>query len=230
MFDGKYKAITFSYDDGITQDIRLIEIFNKYGLKATFNLSSALLGTNRTIVRNGKDVSHNKVSPDSVRSIYEGHEIASHTLTHPVLTDLSDEEVIREVEQDRLNLSELAGYEVVGLAYPHGTSFINDHIAQLVKEKTGIRYARTTSSSYTFAPEPDLYQLGASTPSVHLDKMFAMGEEFVNLKADTPQIFYIWGHSFEFDANDTWERFEEFCQFISGRDDIYYGTNKDVLL
>ena len=44
MLSGINKAITFSYDDGVTQDKRLIEIFNKYGLKATFNLNSELLG------------------------------------------------------------------------------------------------------------------------------------------------------------------------------------------
>ena len=38
------KAITFSYDDGVTQDKRLVDIFNKYGLKATFNINSELLG------------------------------------------------------------------------------------------------------------------------------------------------------------------------------------------
>ena len=45
MFDGKMKAVTFSYDDAVTQDKRLIEIFHKYDLKATFNLNSGLLGT-----------------------------------------------------------------------------------------------------------------------------------------------------------------------------------------
>ncbi len=35
MFNRKMKAVTFSYDDGVTQDIRLIDMFNKYGLKAT---------------------------------------------------------------------------------------------------------------------------------------------------------------------------------------------------
>lgn len=40
MWNGKKKAVTFSFDDGVTQDIRLIEIFNKYGLKGTFNLNS----------------------------------------------------------------------------------------------------------------------------------------------------------------------------------------------
>ena len=43
MFGGINKAITFSYDDGVTQDVRLIEIFNKYNIKATFNLNLELL-------------------------------------------------------------------------------------------------------------------------------------------------------------------------------------------
>ena len=34
---GKAKAVTFSYDDGVQQDKRLAEIFDKYGMKATFN-------------------------------------------------------------------------------------------------------------------------------------------------------------------------------------------------
>ena len=40
--DGKTKVLTLSYDDGVVQDIRLIEIMNKYGLKGTFNINSAL--------------------------------------------------------------------------------------------------------------------------------------------------------------------------------------------
>jgi peptidoglycan/xylan/chitin deacetylase (PgdA/CDA1 family) len=44
-WNGKKKALTFSYDDGVLQDIRLIELFNKYGMKATFNLNSEKLGT-----------------------------------------------------------------------------------------------------------------------------------------------------------------------------------------
>ena len=39
--DGKTKVLTLSYDDGVVQDIRLIEIMNRYGLKGTFNINSA---------------------------------------------------------------------------------------------------------------------------------------------------------------------------------------------
>lgn len=43
-FNNKYKkAITFSFDDGNLDDVRLVEILNKYNLKATFNLNSSML-------------------------------------------------------------------------------------------------------------------------------------------------------------------------------------------
>ena len=120
MFNGKMKAITFSYDDGVTQDKRLIEILDKYDLKATFNINSELLGKEGSLIRDDKHVNHIKNNPKDIKKIYRNHEVAAHTLTHPFLPDLSDEEIIRQVEQDRLNLSELVGYEVVGMAYPCG--------------------------------------------------------------------------------------------------------------
>ena len=110
MYNGKMKAITFSYDDGVTQDIRLIEIFNKYNLKCTFNLNSGKLGMEGSLSwPDGKSVNHTKVKAEDVKAIYDGHEVAVHSLTHPNLTKLSDEEIIRQVEQDRINLSELCG-------------------------------------------------------------------------------------------------------------------------
>ena len=40
---GRTKALTFSYDDGVIADRRLIEIFRENGLKGTFNLNGASL-------------------------------------------------------------------------------------------------------------------------------------------------------------------------------------------
>jgi peptidoglycan/xylan/chitin deacetylase (PgdA/CDA1 family) len=97
MFNGKMKAVTFSFDDGVTQDIRLIEIFNKYGIKCTFNLNSELLGKDGELTYEGKKCTHNKVKPHEVASIYKDHEVAVHTLTHPNLTQIADEkEIIRQ--------------------------------------------------------------------------------------------------------------------------------------
>ena len=67
MFNGKMKAVTFSYDDAVTQDKRLIQILDKYGLKATFNINSELLGKENKLFRGNTWVDHNKVKPEEVR-------------------------------------------------------------------------------------------------------------------------------------------------------------------
>ena len=51
------------------------------------------------------------------------------------------------------------------------------------------------------------------------------------METDKPQIFYMWGHSYELDYElDYWSRLEEFLALISNKDDIFYGTNSEVLL
>lgn len=232
MFNGKMKAITFSYDDGVTQDKRLIELFNKYGLKATFNINSELLGHPGELVRNGARVSHIKNKPEDVRHIYAGHEIAAHTLTHPLLPSIGDDkEIIRQVEQDRLNLSELAGYEVVGFAYPCGGQNFDRRVSELIRNNTGIKYARHIISNHSFALQDNLYEF---SPTVYhhgeWDKMLELAERFIALDAKEPSILYIWGHAYEFDIADTWDKFEELLKLVSGKNDIFYGTNREVLL
>ncbi len=231
MFHGKMKAVTFSYDDGVTQDQRLIRLFEKYGLKCTFNLNSGLLGHPGSLIREDVTVAHVKPRACEIRAIYEGHEIAGHTLTHPALSKLSDDDIIKEDAEDRLALSEIVGYEVVGMAYPGGTGCINEHVADLVRTKTGVRYARTTTSTHSFDLQDDLILLN---PTVYhhreWDALFALGEAFLSLQPERPQLFYIWGHAYEFDIHGDWERFEDFCRLISGQPDIFYGTNREVLL
>lgn len=51
--DGKKKALTLSYDDGVEQDRRLVEILNRYGIKATFNINSGVQ-TGASAWQNGK--------------------------------------------------------------------------------------------------------------------------------------------------------------------------------
>ena len=228
---GKTKAITFSYDDGTVQDIRLIELLNKYNLKCTFNLNSELLSTPNILIRDNKRINHYKIHKNDVKYVYEGHEIAVHTLTHPNLTKCEDDEVIRQVELDRQNLSELAGYDVVGMAYPCGGVNNDDRVAEIIKNHTGIQYSRTITSTDSFDLQTNLYRFNPTGWHLNLDKMMSLGKEFIEMKSDTPKIFYIWGHSFEMDYDsDCWGKLEEFFKLISNRNDIFYGTNKEVLL
>lgn len=231
MFHGKMKAVTFSYDDGVTQDQRLIGLFNRYGLQGTFNLNSGLLGQPGSLLREDVTVAHVKPRPCEIRHIYAGHEIAAHTLTHPMLTKLPEDEVVRQVEEDRLALSDLAGYEVVGMAYPGGGVNFDARVAGIIREKTGVRYARTTVSSGGFAPQRDLYAFQPTVYHHHgLDEMMRLGEAFLAADAQEPMLLYVWGHAYEFDIFDDWARMEDFCRMISGHPDVFYGTNREVLL
>ena len=228
MWNDKKKAITFSFDDGCRRDEDVVRILNKYGLKATFNLNSALLGTHFA-----RDDNY-KISPAEAAVLYKGHEVAAHTLSHPTLTLLPDDKTIAyQVEQDRLDLEKLVDEKVVGFAYPgngDGEVF-DDRIEKILAEQTGVRYARTPLSSYDFEIPTDLYRL---KPTVHLidEKLFYLAEEFVNLKTDEPKLFFIWGHGFELDNGDGFDlgTFDVFCRYISDKKDIFYGTNAQVLL
>lgn len=229
MFGGKKKAITFSYDDGVTQDIRLIEILDRYGLKATFNLNSQLLGMSGQLICDGVKVAHNKVASNDVAKIYKNHEIAVHTLTHPNLTTLDDTEIIRQVEDDRLNLSKLCGYEVIGMAYPCGGVNNDDRVAQIIKNNTGVKYARTITSSHNFEKRNNLYRFNPTAYHLEKNHLMRLAEEFLKLDTNASSVFYIWGHSYEFDIEQSWDWFEDFCRLIGGHDNVFYGTNREVI-
>ena len=62
------------------------------------------------------------------------------------------------------------------------------------------------------------------------DTLFSLGEKFLASTPEHDEIFYVWGHSYEFDADDSWGRFEEFLRMMSGKSDILYLTNREALL
>ncbi len=233
MFDGKCKAVTFSFDDGVLQDARLIKLFEKYNLKGTFNINSARLGEKGELPCRGITVDHSRFGAEELRGVYDGHEVAAHTLTHPYLIKIEDdEEVVRQVEEDRLRLSELMGYEVVGFAYPGGGPNCDDRLVNLVKGRTGAKYARTVGVTNGFAFPADLFAFQATT-SDGQENNLELAEAFLKEPADAEhvKVFYLYGHSYSFDADpDSWKRMEAICEMISNRADIFYGTNKEILL
>ena len=250
MWQGKNKAITFSFDDFILQDVRLISLFDKYGLKATFNANSeffgkvasrvsfAIDGDGDEVIINGrklrkKTVDKIHIDEKDVVDIYKNHEIAGHTLRHRKLPLLNDEEIIEQVEKDRLNLERLTGKKIVGFAYPGGGKgpVFDDRVIRILREKTSVKYARTNNQSFSFEMPKDLYALDMTAHFADIDKLFSLAKEFLDKEYDHPVCFSIWGHSYELDDGyATWEEFEEFLKFISDRKDVFYGTNAEVYL
>ncbi len=224
MWDGKKKAVTFSYDDGIVMDRRLVEIFNRYNMKATFNLNSGIqTGANSFDI---KGMPVYRMNMAGLKELYAGHEIAVHTLTHANLSKCDEETIYNEIARDKENLERYYGQKVEGMAYPFGV--YNDTVIRIAKE-CGIRYARTVIETGDFEISENLLELKASAHHSRAD-LFDMIHRFLEMEPEKPQLLYIWGHSYEFEVGQNWDRIEEICRLLAGKDDIYYGTNSQVLL
>ena len=218
--DFKYKAVTLSYDDGTVYDRKLISILDKYGLKCTFNLNSELFGIGRNLKK------------DEATELYADspHEVAVHGAKHLSLTEVSPEVATREIITDRENLEKQFGRIVKGMAYAYGT--YNDTVVEILRN-CGVKYARTVNATYKFDIPTDWLRLPATCHHNYKD-LDALTDEFLSLKevdyywANSPKLFYMWGHSYEFNDNDNWEVIEKFAEKVGNRDDIWYCTNGEV--
>ncbi len=222
------KIFTLSFDDGTVQDRRFVPMLNQRGIKATFNLNSGLFGTIHDIDHEGIIVNHNEILPDEVKSLYRGHEIAVHTVHHPNLLLCDDDTVRHEVGDDKRALEALCGYEVVGMAYPGGP-FFDDRVISLIRS-CGIRFARAVGSTHDFTP-PENFLAWYPTSYERDEDLFELGERFISTPDpdDRALLFYVWGHSFEFDKLHSWERFTRFLDMMAGRSDIRYMTNREAM-
>lgn len=222
---GKAKALTLSYDDGVEQDVRLLEIMDKHGLKGTFNLNSGEYSPEGTVFEKGRI--HRRLSEAAVTELYgkNGHEVAVHGLTHPFLEQLPQNACVYEICEDRKRLEKQFGTIVRGMAYPFGT--YSDEVVEVLKNN-GIVYARTVWSSNSFDIPTNWLRL---RPTCHHDeeKFEELTDKFINEAPErAPWLFYLWGHSYEFEQNNNWSRIEGFAEKIGGRDDIWYANNIEI--
>ena len=220
---GKRKAFNITYDDGILQDVRFVELLNKYGLKGTFNLNSQLMEQEFEWVHpNGMVVK--RLSKDAVRHLYDGHEVASHTLTHPYMTGKSEEEQMGEIGEDKRRLEELFGRVVAGFAVPF--SYYDEKIAACVR-KCGFEYGRCSEPSHSYSPWQDVYRW--KTGIFHLAPGFM---DFVDGFFHTDEelaLCQIVGHSYDLDAEQMWETMEGIFRKIAEDPDILPMTHLEIV-
>lgn len=214
--EGREKALTFSYDDGVIQDKRFVKLLNDHGMKGTFNINTGLCGTGR------------HMSEEEIRELFADgrHEVAVHMLTHAHPEELPPVGITHEVLTDRVNLEHMFGGIVRGMAYPYG-NFGDKTVAVL--QSCGIAYARTTVCTGKFEIPTDWLRLPATCK--HTDpRLMDLAKTFVEFKTpDKPRMFYLWGHTYEFDDSDNWNVIEEFMDFMGGREDtIWYATNIEI--
>ena len=209
---GKHKALTLSYDDGRTEDYRLVEILDRWGLRGTFNLNAGLRDDPR------------RIPVTEYGALYRNHEIACHTYTHPTLARCPIEQTARQILEDRAALEQITGKPVRGLAYPNGS--FNRKIMELLP-MLGIRYARVVPTTGGFQL-PEDFRAWSGTCH-HNDRLLERGREFLGLfKTQYLYLMYVWGHSYEFTTCDNWSVMEDFCAMMGGQQDIWYATNIEI--
>lgn len=221
--NGKAKAFNVTYDDGVLQDIRFVKLLNKYNLKSTFNLNSQLMEEEfEWMHENG--LIFKRLAKDKVISLYDGHEVASHTLTHPYMNNLSREEIIHELKYDKINLEKLFDREIKGFAAPF--DYYSDLIESCVKEY-GFEYARIHDESCSFTPQSDFYKWKATIfhPDSELNELT---NDFLNTNEELA-FFQIAGHSYDLEVENMWEQIESIFKKISSDQNILSMTTIEII-
>lgn len=214
----KTRAVTLSFDDGCIEDRQMVEILNRYGVKCTFNLNSGIIEGNE-----------HKVQFEEFQQLYNGHEIASHTYSHPHLNNLDLGGIAYQIVKDRELLEEKTGKIIEGFAYPYGLSE-TEGMVDCIKN-CGIKYGRTTKATYNFDLPVDFLRWNPTCWQAD-GKIFELAERFFK-PDDTahpwrirPLLFYIWGHSYEY--RDNWEHLEKICEAVAQKDNVWYATNMEI--
>lgn len=210
----KYKSLTFSYDDATVSDRRLVEFFNRYGMKGTFNVSSNFLDRVRHL------------SSAEIAELYDGHEIACHGKNHLRMPDASAARQEQEIVDDINYLSQRAGYPVLGFAYPYGK-----HSPELIRnlQKHNIAYARICPATKDFRLPDDLFVWEPTAHHRHdIDEIADRYKDY-SPWGGVISLCYIWGHSYEFIRDNNWQVMEDFCRKLSNHPDIWYATNIEIV-
>lgn len=226
--EGKSKALILSYDDGRSEDRRLVKLMNKYGLIGTFHINSNKLGLT------------NYLNKAEIKELFAGHEVSVHSANHPNLTALSKIDIVYEIAEDRKELERLVNYPVRGMAYPFGN--YNDFLIETIKG-LGIEYARTVYDTYTFnIPKdflqwhPTMHQFGKAYSEPNnpendrreLEHFYQTINEFLQTK--NLVLVDVWGHSYEIGNDENkWNETEKFFKMVSNNSSIYYAKQIDVV-
>lgn len=200
---GATAAITLGWDDGTVADRRLVALHNEFGVPATFFLNSGKFGL--TAAQSGfKDY----VEASEVAELYRGHEVASHTVDHPDLTQLSDAEIRQQVSADVAALSELVGYPVTGFASPFRAQ---DARVEGILRDLGMAYSR--------GPGQDRQGTAPTDPLRWVPTGHCL-EDLTDVLTAPPDgsVICIWGHSYEYDEIGDWSALARLLATVAASD------------
>lgn len=203
------------WDDGVLNDIKLTDLLRKYGAKATFNLNPALHYAKERFHSGWKykDYSPGKLAWNEVTSVYEGFDVASHTMCHCNAGMVDDKVFFAEAVMAKDILEDLFQKECTGFAWPCGK--YTEKTADMLLE-AGFTYGRTVETTERVS--------GFAHPMTLHSSCHFMSPDFWNAfeKAKTTDgIFYFWGHSYEMmDDPELWGEFENKLRRLAADNEV----------
>lgn len=229
-------TVTSSWDDGHKNDLRLAHMLRQHGLKATFYVSP----------RNQEWSRGDLLTRGDIEEIGDDFEIGSHTVTHPRLPTIPERKAREEIVDSKSMLEDITGKAITSFCYPGG-AYTPVH-PRLVNEagylfaRTVVRYASSIAEPYE-APTSlhahnhrlsDLWKivkLAKLRPTTirHYLEWDSLGRGLFDAIAATGGIFHIWGHSWEVDKNNDWERLDGMFRYLSARPGVTYVTNGELV-
>ncbi len=210
-------------------------MLKQYGLKATFYVSP----------RNREWAEADLLTQSEIREIGNDFEIGSHTVTHPRLPTIPQSQARKEIVDSKAMLEDMTGQSITSFCYPGG-AYTSVH-PRLVKE-AGYRFARTVIRYAFRVDEPyeaptslhacnhswsDLWKIAgfAKFQPVafrHYLEWDSLGRAMFDRVAGTGGVFHIWGHSWEIDQHNDWERLRGMFRYLSARSGVKYVTNGEL--
>jgi peptidoglycan-N-acetylglucosamine deacetylase len=239
---GRIRIVSTSWDDGHPYDLRLAAALAKRNLPGTFYVPLAN--------KEGRSVLGGAALCDILS---QGFEIGAHTVSHRVLSGLSDQDLAEEVRGSKQMLEEQLGKEVQMFSYPRGR--YDRRVVKCVQQSgfTGARTTRmlaltlgfhryempTTLQAYPHPLLNYLKNLGKRRDMVGIGRYFKdylrctswveMGKKLFREVLDNGGIWHLYGHSWELEELGLWEQLDELLYYVSNRPGIIYASNSQVL-
>ena len=230
-------SISFSWDDGTTYDIKLANLMSKYDIKAIFFIPNT-------------NWEQPYIKKEEIKELFNlGMEIGGHTVSHRYLTTIEKEKIENEVKDNQFYLEDVIGETVDMFCYPGG--FYNDYIENIVKKYyKRARSARTMrftiQNDFTVDTSFHLYDRGIKSilknglqnekaefftllKSFRFDTFEYYKSILLNLDKTKDYNIHIWGHGWEIEEYNLWEKLENFIEFLKDND-FQIISNKEMYL
>ncbi|MBP3361250.1 MAG: polysaccharide deacetylase family protein [Clostridia bacterium] len=226
------KAVTFSYDDGLKLDAQLVSLFNEYGIKATFNLMGNSIPTNTSDLA-------------GYVAMYEGHEVANHSMTHPDMSkaNVTLEAATNDIVRGRDAISAAFGNKFNtskwGFVWPYSKPGRGD-IAQLEQniKDAGAVYIRPVSTTNSFDLPTDWFLWEPTCKDAYLkdgsnyDYMTPLTNAFIADNTEGLRLLYIWGHAADLATKKYGAGYSELeavlTKLTGGGVNIWSATNMEI--